>query len=218
GEQVQFDDRFFQPWNGQRVYAISDLPERFKWEFLKNPASNGATVKRLWKNIYTVGENELPKLLVSTNYSYTGKDGGLRRRIIPVEFTDYFKREGGVDEVYNKLFPADFDDEDWATFDNYILLSIKKFLASPKLKHPELTDTGWVKQFRQTYSRHIYDFISANIERFVNLGFVDSDFFTATYDNYCAAEGVGVKYRVSRQRMNDALQDYCDKHGIAFER
>lgn len=218
GEQVSFDAAFYQPWNGERIYALSDLPEKFPWNFLKNLSSNSASIKKLWKNIDTIEESELPKLLLSTNYSYQGNDGGLRRRIIPIEFTEYFRLKGGVDAEYNKLFPNDFDDQDWATFDNYILLCIRKFLEQKKLTAPTLTETGWAKQFKYDYSLHIYEFISLNIQRYISTGFIAAEDFTEDYEKFCNDQGVHPRYRVSRQRMNDALADYCRKLNITFDR
>ena len=214
GEQVQLNEKFFQPWNGERVYALSDLPEKFNWGFLKNLSSNSGTVKKLYKDERSIGEEELPKFLLSTNYSYAGNDGALKRRVIPLEFAPYFKLRGGVDEVYNKHFPKDFDSHDWATFDNYIIYSIQKFLQVRKLKPAELTDTGWAKQYKLTYSKHIYDFISG----FVRDGFFSSDDYRIAYNDFCQEEGTADRYKVTKPRMNDAMQDYCDHHGIEFDR
>src|SRR5690606_11285925 len=118
GQQVSFDAAFLQPWNGERIYALSELPEKFPWDLLKALCASSATIKKLWKRSDTSEEDAWPKSVLSTNYRYRGADGGLRRRISAIGFTGYFRLKGGVDMAYGKLFPNDLTDEDWANFDN----------------------------------------------------------------------------------------------------
>lgn len=37
GVQTKFDEKFFQSWNGEKIFGISDVPKNFDFSFLKEP-------------------------------------------------------------------------------------------------------------------------------------------------------------------------------------
>ena len=87
-------------------------------------------MKKLFKNEVEIPNVEMPKFLIQTNFSYEISDGGLKRRIKQIEFTDYFSKCGGVDIHFNAHFPKDWNAEDWAGFDNIMASSIQLFLKN----------------------------------------------------------------------------------------
>ena len=90
GSQVKFTSEFFQSWQGERLFSISDLPRNFDFLFLKNISSDSALIKKLYRDEESVSAEKLPKLLLSTNYSIDISDGGLKRRTMIIEFTNFF--------------------------------------------------------------------------------------------------------------------------------
>src|SRR5690606_4959414 len=104
--QLKFTGEFFQSWNGQRIMAVSDLPKKFDFSFLKNISSNSAIIKKLYRDEYVVAANKLPKIILQSNFSVDISDGGIKRRVRVCEFTDFFTVHGGVDVYYGgKYFP-----------------------------------------------------------------------------------------------------------------
>jgi hypothetical protein len=218
GSQVVLDKDFLQSWDYEKVLSISDVPKKFDFLFLKELSSGNGINKKLFKNISTVDVGDMPKLLVSTNYSYEVSDGGLRRRIIPIEFTDFFTKAGGVNTHFGKMFPTDWSSEDWQAYDNIILASIQQWIKVMRLTAPQLTEGGWIKQFEQEYGLLTLQFIEENITDWKLIKKVQVKAFNNTYDTFYSDNGGNKLYKLSSIRLNSALESYCNKHGVHFEK
>lgn len=217
GSQVQYNEKFLQAWNFERILSISDVPKRFDFTFLKELSTGTGILKKLWKDELAVQPHQMPKLLVSTNFSYEVSDGGIKRRIIPIEFTDFFTREGGVNTYFNAMFPADWSDADWQGYDNFVIECIQYYLSlKGKLKAPELTEGGWMKQFEQEHGQSTLQFIEENIGGWCALPYVKTETFNEQYDKFCHSNGINIKYRKSAQAMNAALRAWCEKRDMPF--
>jgi hypothetical protein len=217
GSQVQYNEKFLQSWNGERIAAISDAEKNVHWQFLKNLSTNGGMVKKVYKDERTVDADEMPKLIVGTNFSFEISDGGLRRRIIPIEFTDFFTRSGSIKKYYGKMFPTGFTDEDWNAYYNLIAWAIQEWLAAGELSAPTLTETGWRKQFDMNYGENTRMFISEHWDRWTTLGRIPVKDFNEEYDRYLTDNGISQRYKLSSQRMNEALKEWSVKNGVGFD-
>jgi hypothetical protein len=219
GSQTKFDEKFYQAWNGERIFGISDVPKNFDFVFLKELSSGDGIIKKLWQNERTVRSSDMPKLVVQTNFSYEITDGGLKRRIIPIEFTDFFTKCGGVDIHFNCYFPVGWTDEDWNGFDNYIARSVQAWLkAGKKLSPVSLTETGWKKQFEHTYGVVAAEFIYANINRWVDISFISNEQFKNELDFYYNENSIHPHYRPSSSKINKAIADFCEHQKLIFVR
>lgn len=215
--QIQLNEKLFQSWNGEKVMSISDTPKDFDFDFLKNIISNSAIVKKLYKDEKDIPAEKLPKLLLSTNFSINITDGGLKRRIKILEFTDFFTKKGGVDVYYgNKMFPTDWSEEDYSGYYNYSILCIQEYLKAPKLEDIELSEGGWTKQFIINFKENTYDFIAENINDFIRRHEVESSFFNDKYHSFRISNDL--KHGISNIKMNNALEEYCKRYGIHFEK
>jgi hypothetical protein len=224
GSQIQYNEKFLQAWNGERVFSISDVPKKFDFSFLKEISSGSGIVKKLYQDEVTVTSDQMPKLLVSTNYSFEITDGGLKRRIIPLEFTDFFTRAGGVDIHFGTMFPeggpdtADrWSEEEWLAYDNIIAKAVQTYLAEGgKLSAPTLTSSGWLKQFDQTHWQLTREFIEEHWNEWIAVGFISNDVFRNQYDRFVIENNIGKQFVLSSQRMNRALDDWCAHNGFRF--
>jgi hypothetical protein len=218
GAQTKFDEKFFQSWNGQKIFGISDVPKNFDFSFLKEPSTGSFIWKKLFKDEIEVATEDAPKFIVQTNFSYEVTDGGLRRRIIPIEFTNFFTLCGGLDVHFGCHFPKGWSIEDWAGFDNYIAESIQLWLANGrKLLAQPLTITGWRKQFEQTYGAVIMGIISEYWSEWVSLVEITNDNFKINCEKHYTENNTPKQYQPSSQRINLALKAYGDKFGVEFE-
>jgi hypothetical protein len=219
GTQVQYNEKFLQSWGGQRVFSISDVPKKFDFVFLKELSTGSGIVKKLYSNEQALDSKDMPKLIISTNYSYEVVDGGLRRRIIPIEFTDFFTQQGGVNAHFGAMFPDDWTVEDWQGYDNIIAASIQAYLAADsRLSAAPLTATGWAKQFDQVYGALTHQFIVQNIDNWTGITYVKIDLFNQQYNDFCTENGINIKFRLSSQLMNRALEEYCKHINILFDK
>lgn len=219
GTQVRYDEKFMQAWNGERIFAISDVPKKFDFEFLKELSSGTGLVKKLWQDEETFSVAEMPKFIVGTQFSYEVSDGGLRRRIIPLEFTDFFTRAGGVDVHFGCHFPQGWTAQDWVGYDNAIANAVRCWLATGlKLSNGELSASGQLKQFEQTYGALTRQFIEENWSGWVASEFVSNIDFNAQYNSFLLENNAPKQYSLSSIKMNRALEDWAHKLEALFNK
>jgi len=219
GSQVKFDEKFFQSWNGQRVMAISDVPKNFDFEFLKEPTSGSLIWKKLFKDEVEVKVEDSPKFIIQTNFSYEVTDGGLRRRIIPIEFTDYFTRCGGIDQHFGCHFPNGWNENDWNGFDTMIAESIMLWIRGGcKLSNVVLSKGGQEKQFVQTYGTVIAELLEAKLEDWKSFGEVSTGTFKADLIAYYEELMIPHQYRPSMQKLNKAIREKWPKFNPDYQK
>ncbi len=218
GSQTKFDEQTFQTWNGERVFAIHDLPKNFDMIYFKDISTSGFVWKKLHVNQKIVSIHDSPKLIFSTNFSYECSDGGLRRRLVPLEFTDFFTRAGGVDTYFGGLhFPNDWNHNDWAGYDNFIIQSIRQWLSGGcKLKPKELSETGRQKQIEFTYGQVIYGFIETYWTEWLEKEFISSADFKIQLDTYYNENSITLNYRPSVKKIHKAIKEYADQYKVKF--
>lgn len=214
GSQAKFDEKFFQSWNGERIFGINDLPKNFDFSNLKEAATGTIKLKKLYRDEQTVDVENTPKLIMQTNYSYTQDDGGVARRVIPVEFTDFFTRCGGIDVHFGVHFPKGWTEEDYAGFDNYVAEAIQEWIRGGlKLVPAHLTETGWTKRFELQYGQVAAGFIIEHFEEIVNRKILTNADFKAMIANYYADNEIPVSRRPSLYKIGEALKEYCSHNG-----
>lgn len=217
GSQIQFNEKFLQAWNNERIFFIADVPKKFDFEYMKEMSTGYGTLKKLFKDERTIAPQDMPKLLINTNFSFDASDGGLKRRIIPVEFTNFFTACGGVDVHYGCMFPSGWTDDDWIGYDWFMVESLRKFfIADGKITAVELSATGWEKQFKQKYQELTYQFITENINDWCAMGKISNDLFKNLYDKFCNDNNINRQFQLSSVFMNRAIDAYCSKFEIDF--
>lgn len=215
GSSIKFDDKFLAAWHGERIYFLADIPKKIDWLFLKEMATGTGYVNKKYIAEYSVNPADMPKILVNTNYSFEDEDGGVKRRIKTVEFTNFYSVRGGVDVVHGKMFPDDFDEADWAGYDHFIVdCLVELFKVKGKLEHTELSYDGWMKKFNMTHGESTFMFIEDNIKEWLEMEFVPLATFNYSYINFCNDNGI--KYIKGDVKITSAIHDYCAKHGILF--
>jgi hypothetical protein len=219
GSDSKFDANFFQVWQGEKIFCISDVDKDFKFSFLKEPSSGNLLWKRLFKNQEVINPSDTPKLVVLTNYSFEIIDGGLKRRIIGLEFTNYFTNVGGVDVHFEgKHFPNDWDEIDFNKFDSYMIMCIQYWLRSGrKLRHMDLSASGWEKQFIQTHGATIHDIINQYWEVWTKKIFISNDEFAKDLNNYYSENGiVNDRFKPIMKNINKGLSDWAARMRVKF--
>lgn len=219
GSQAKFDEKFFQSWNKQRIFGISDVDKDFNFMFLKEPSSGVFIWKKLFKDELEVAVEDGPKFIVQTNYSYEIADGGLKRRIIPVEFTDFFTKEGGLDMHYKKHFPDQWDETDYGGYDNYVAEAVQEWLkCGRKLYAVDLTDTGKNKQWEQTYGKYTVAFIHEHLDNWLNVKNVSNYEFKRQYELWVSDNSIAKSFQPSMMKINLALDALAKMSNWTFDK
>lgn len=219
GSQKKGDVNFLQTWHGERIFAISDAPKDFNFTFLKELTTGSAIVKRLFKDEFAVGVKGTPKFIVHTNYASDVQDGGVKGRIIQIEFTGFFTRERGVNVEYGKHFPDDWSAEDYNVYDTFICQCVQLWLQSNlRLNNIELSVTGWEKQFTITHGQTIYDFINLHWSTDWKDNFITNATFNRQLAEFCEENNIAQKYKPTSFRINKALDAWCKKNNYWMDK
>jgi hypothetical protein len=218
GTQVKFDSAFLQAWNMKdKLFAIHDIPKKFDFLFLKELTGGSGVVKKLYEDEIALPVERMPKFIVSTNYSYEVTDGGLRRRIIPIEFTNFFTLCGGVNSHFGGMFPKCWTEEDWEGYDNLIANAICEWLkCGLNLEPVGLTAGGSLKQFDQTYWQATREFIELNFEKWVLDGWISNVDFNNQYEKFCIENMIDKRFRLTSFKLNAAIEDWCKAKEVIF--
>lgn len=218
GSSVKFDDKFFAAWNRERIYFLADIPKKIDWLFLKEMVGGVGYVNKKFVAEYDVPTEEMPKLLLNTNYSYDDVDGGLKRRIRQVEFTNYYTLNGGVDTVHGKMFPGEFTAYDWMGYDHFIVQSLQElFRSNGKIELIPLSQEGWTKKFNIKHHDTTLEFIQDNIEQWCETGFVPNHDFKEQYSAFAHENSIPPKYRKEAANLTAALKEYCQHYEIRLD-
>jgi hypothetical protein len=218
GATAPKDDSLLQSWDGEKVFVLSDLPRGFVFEWMKDIINDGAIVKKLFKDKYRVPVEDMCKFGASTNYTYDDSDGGVDRRIRMLEFTNFYKDNGGVDSFHGgKRFPKDWSDDDYSYFDNVIVKCIQVHLKNKgKIEKNKKSSGSFIKQFDFKYP-NLRLFIEDNIERYVLKCDVSNEELRKDLKTYYDDNDINIKWRVSIGKLSKALYDYCENFGIDIE-
>lgn len=212
---IKKDNQLLQSWNGERLFCFADMPKNFDMIFFKEMIGGSGVQRKLYVNEVEIGVGDMCKMVGSTNYSVDDSDPGVARRIRMIEFTDYFTQlgDGALVKKYGKMFPMDWDEDDYLGFDNLMMVCIQEYIASnSNIEKAPLTAGGWSKQFEQKY-KHLYEFIIQNIEDWVRIGRVNNEYMKKIYRTYCEDNTVR---GLSAYTQNKAIEDYCLHFGIPF--
>jgi hypothetical protein len=217
GSQVKYDEKFLQTWNGERVFVISDVPKNFDFLFLRELATGYGVWKKLFKNEISVPPEDMPKFVLQTNYSYNDADPGVKRRVIPLEFTDFFTQAKGVDIYYNKHFTRDWNEDDWAGYDYVIITSIQRWLSTGlKITVTDLTEGGWRKQFSQKYP-NLLEFIEKYYDTWLDMKEVNNMEFNRMQDEFCRENKIHDIHWPGSRKINEAISEYFTRRGWLYE-
>jgi len=210
--QANMSRDLFQSWNKERLFVLSDMQKDFKIDFLKDIITGNAVVNKKFINEYEVGIEDMPKMGGSSNFVFDlSHDGGLKRRIRYLEFSEFFKRHKGVDKYYKKMFPTDWEDYEYLWFDNFISDCIKTFLeCNYEIEQKEMSDGGWVKQFENGFNLYLLDFFNTNIDSWEGRE-VTSKYVGDLYKQYCADSGCKPFGKIA---FNRGLEVFCKYKGI----
>lgn len=211
---IKKDNQLLQSWNGERIFCLSDIPKNFELIFFKDMITDGAVVRKLYANEFVVSVHDMAKLGGSSNYTFDDSDPGVKGRLRLVEFTSYYKELGGVKAATGKMFPKDWNEDDFLYFDNIMMYCIQEYLAADCIiKEIEQSSSGWNRKFEGMYY-HLYSFIKDNINDWISIGKVSNAAFNKSYLEFRVESNI--HKAITSFTINKALVDYCEHFKIPF--
>jgi hypothetical protein len=191
-----------------QILVFDDVKKHFNFESLFSVITEGITIEYKGKDSIKLDVTESPKIIITTNYTIKGDSASFNARKYEVEMSSYFNENfTPVDEFGHELF-NDWDSEEWARFDNFMIECIKKYLTFGLIEMP-LKNLGY---------RKIIDDIGIECHNY---------FMTITRDEYIKIkplyDGLFEYYpeldrrRLTQNKMTSNMRKYCKYYNFDFD-
>lgn len=119
-----------------QILAFDDVRRNFNFEDLFPLITEGVTVNRKNKDEIFIPFERSPKILITTNYVIKGHGHSHERRRHEIEFYQYFNANHTPVKEYGRLLFDDWDANDWARFDNFMVFNLQFYLTKGLLSAP----------------------------------------------------------------------------------
>lgn len=140
-----------------QVLAFDDVKRNFDFERLFSLITEGITIEYKGKDAIKLPVKESPKICITTNYTIRASGGSFERRMFEVELSSYFSVNHTPLDEFGKMLFEDWDDEEWARFDHYMINCLQYYLENGLVKSEPKNLK--LRKFINNTSQEFYDFI-----------------------------------------------------------
>jgi len=190
-----------------QIFLLDDVPKHFNFESLFSIITEGMTVEKKNKDAYQIPFKDSPKISITTNYTIQGDGASHERRVFEIEIANYFNENHTPEIEFGHLFFVDWDNEEWANFDNFMIRCIQYFLKNGLVTSNKVNlDLRKLKnelgaEFIEFMEMRKFDGSPINRKEF-------RDEFNKQYPNIA-------KFNTP-QKFNKKVKDYCNYYGLTL--
>lgn len=193
-----------------QVLLFDDVRKGFVFEDLFSVITEGITLEKKGKDAIKVPFDDSPKISITTNYTIKGDGDSHYRRVFEVEMSSYFNKTHTPTKEFGHLLFDDWDSEEWAKFDNFMLRCIQYYLTNG-LVESEIVNLDFRKLISNT-NKEFVDFMNSqdfNGQRFYRSDL--KDLFINEYDDYKKS-----KWFTSNV-FNKWIKEYCKYYKMELD-
>lgn len=130
GKQFAFEKSFpYQTVSADsQILVFDDVKKHFDFERLFSVVTEGMTLEKKNKDAITIPFSKSPKIAITTNYAIKGTGNSFARRKWEIEFHQHYNKNHTPIDEFGKHFFADWDDDEWCGFDNYMIHCLMGYL------------------------------------------------------------------------------------------
>lgn len=195
-----------------QILCFDDVKKNFDFERLFSVVTEGLTLEKKNKDAIKIPFSKSPKIAITTNYAIKGTGNSFARRKWEVELHQHYNKNRTPLDEFGKHFFADWNDEDWCLFDNYMVACLQGYLKTGLVK-----STFVNLQVRQLSAETSHDFIEwcgliegtpSNVHLEVGVKLMKQDMyfeFIQEYPDYAPK----AKMTISRTRFYKWLTAYA---------
>jgi hypothetical protein len=164
---IKIDGKAYNPTKNDFVYqrvnmdtqvlAFDDVKKHFDFEQLFSLITEGIPVNRKNKDEIYIPFERSPKIVITTNYVISGAGTSHDRRRHEIEFFQYFNSQRNPQDEYGKLLFDEWNKDEWAHFDNYMLSNLQMYLQNGLVRSVSINADA--KRFIQNTCKEFYDFV-----------------------------------------------------------
>jgi hypothetical protein len=191
-----------------QIFLIDDVPPHFYFESLFSIITEGMTVEKKGQDSYQIPFKDSPKISITTNYTIKGAGPSHERRVFEVEIANYFNENHTPEKEFGHLFFSDWDQDEWAKFDNFMIRCVQYFLKHGLVESEKVNLE--LRKFRNEMGPEFLEFME--IQEFNGQALNRKSFreeFNRTYPTIA-------RYNTP-QKFNKKVKEYCAFKNIKFE-
>ena len=136
GKQFAFERSFpYQLVSADtQILCFDDVKKYFDFERLFSVVTEGITLEKKNKDAIKIQFAKSPKIAITTNYAIKGSGNSFARRKWEVELHQHYNKNYTPLDEFGKHFFADWDDDEWCQFDNYMISCLQLYLKRGLIK------------------------------------------------------------------------------------
>ncbi len=163
GKSFNFKERFnYQTVSiDTQVLVFDDIEKNFDFERLFSVITGGITLEYKSQNATKLKVTDSPHIYITTNYAIKGNGGSFDRRKFEIEFSSYFGSHRTPEDVFQKRFFDEWNTDEWAKFDNFMINCLQFYLANGLVKQDHKTLAE--KKFKTETNSAWYEFVNKHI-------------------------------------------------------
>ena len=136
GKQFAFERSFpYQLVSADtQILCFDDVKKHFDFERLFSVVTEGLTLEKKNKDAVKIPFSKSPKIAITTNYAIKGSGNSFARRKWEIELHQHFNKDHTPLDEFGKHFFADWNDDEWCNFDNYMIYCLSNYLTTGLVK------------------------------------------------------------------------------------
>jgi len=190
-----------------QVLVFDDVRKNFDLEDLFSPITEGIEITYKGQDTIKIPIEDSPKILITTNYALKGRGGSHEARRFEVELSSFFNADHTPIDFFGHYLFEDWDKDEWARFDCYMIECMKKYLTTGLLKYKSISLP--YKKLEVEISKELFDYIK---DCKLNEWIVVNEF----YSNYLSNVS-NRNYAKTKTFVTQSVKKYCEFFGLKRE-
>jgi len=137
-----------------QILVFDDVKKNFDFERLFSLITEGLTLEKKNKDSIKIPFTKSPKISITTNYAIKGSGNSFARRKWEIELHQHYNKNFTPIDEFQKHFFADWNEDEWCGFDNYMTASLQDYLTTGLVKSKFVN-----LKIRQMSAETCHDFI-----------------------------------------------------------
>lgn len=191
-----------------QILVFDDVKKNFPFENLFSVITEGVEIEYKNKDLIKLPVEESPKIIITTNYTITGDGGSHEARKFEVELSSFFNSSYTPEDHFGGRLFDDWDSEEWARFDNFMIQCIQFYLTNGLVKsnHNNLN----FRKLIDNVSQELYSFSeSLKINEWLNI--------KDLYDSFLVQYPEFKKFGYKQNKLTVNLKKIFDFNKIDYE-
>lgn len=141
-----------------RLVIFEDVNRNFSFKSLFNVATEGMTVRKLYRPEIFIPFHMSPKIGITTNYMITEEGDSVERRKVEYELSAHYSKTVTPISEFGRRFFDDWDDSEWNKFYSYLLGCVRVYLKDQSIIKKKSDINAKERKFLQKVPRMFPEF------------------------------------------------------------